>query len=630
MHELSPALLISLVAFVGFLCQWLAWRIKLPAILLLLLAGLLLGPWGGIVNPDELLGDLLFPIVSLSVAIILFEGSLTLHFDEIKDLNSIVRRLVSVGALITWGLIACASKLLFGFDWGIALLFGSIMVVTGPTVIVPMIRTVRPSARVGNILRWEGIVIDPIGALLAVVVYEYMISAGGGDGIEQSILVFFRILVIGTLLGLGSAHVLGFLLRKHWLPEFLQNFATIALVLGSFSLSNWLEHESGLLTVTVMGIYVANMRNIHVEHILSFKENLTVLLISALFILLAARLDFAHVQALGWPALALLLLMQFVIRPLMVFICGHGTDLNWREKALISWIGPRGIVAAAVSGLFALQLEQRGFDIADTLVALTFFIIIGTVVLQSATASLVARWLDLVEPAPRGALIVGANPVARAIGEVLQKNDFTVLLADASWENIAEARLMGLPTFYGNAISEQADRDLDLVGIGRLLAISPRREDNVLASMRYRHEFGRENIFALQTGAEASNTGKKTAISDDHKGKFIGNDDLTFGKAQQWLKQGARISTTQITDSYSFEDFSNANASAAVPLFALDKKRRIHVFTPKEIPEPKAGWQVISLYKEKPATTDTKSNNDDNTNKNSDNKRRASDKPKSK
>lgn len=601
MHGPDPALVITAIILTGFTCQWFAWRVKLPAILFLLLAGLALGPVSGVINPDELLGDLLFPVVSLSVAIILFEGSLTLHFDEIRDLNAIVRRLISGGALLTWVLIAACGKLLFDLDWSIAFLLGSLLVVTGPTVIVPMLRSVRPNARIGSVLRWEGIVIDPIGALLAVVTYEYIVSSAPGGALENSLEVFVRILVVGTLLGLAAGFLLGFLLRKHWLPEFLQNFATIALVLGTFTVSNAWEHESGLLAVTVMGICLANMRNIHVEHILSFKENLTVLLISLLFILLAARLNFDSLQPILWPALVLLLLMQFVIRPLMVFVCGIGTDLNWREKALISWIGPRGIVAAAISGLFALQLQQKGFEVGETLVALTFFVIIGTVVLQSATAGWVARKLDVVDPAPRGALIVGANPLARALAAALQRNEFTVLLADPSWENIREARLMGLPTFYGNAISEHADRDLDLVGIGRLIAISPRREDNVLASMRYRYEFGRENIFAIQTQAEATNTGKKTAIADTYKGAFIGPDDFTFSKASQWLKQGSRIGTTTVSEEYTFEDFIENNAGNVLPLFGIDRKRNLHAFTAQEPPKPKAGWQIVSMYKEKPA-----------------------------
>lgn len=599
MHEISSALIIAGLMVLGFLCQWLAWRIKLPAILFLLLSGIFIGPVTGFIHPEELLGELLFPVVSLSVAIILFEGSLTLHFYEIRDLNAIVRRLVSIGALLTWIATAAFSHWLFAFTWEIAFLFGSLVVVTGPTVIVPILRTVRPNARIANVLRWEGIVIDPIGALLAVVAYEYLISSGGNEGLENSLIAFVRIILIGGGLGLIAAQALGYLLKKQRLPEFLQNFASIALVLGAFALSNHFEHESGLLAVTVMGIYLANMKGIHVEHILSFKENLTLILISALFIILAARLDIAEIHALGWPALILLLAMQLIIRPAMVFLCGIGTDLNWREKSMIAWIGPRGIVAAAVSGLFALQLEQQGYQNAQTLVALTFFIIIGTVVLQSATASLVGKWLGVVEPQPTGALIIGANTVARSIAQALQKNDFIVVLADVSWDNISEARLMGLPTFYGNAISKQADRELDLIGIGHLIATSPRREDNVLASMRYRPEFGRENIYAVQTSSEASNTGKKTAIADTYKGSFIGNQELTFSKASQWLKQGGRISTTLLTEEYSFDDFLEGNKKNSVPLFAIDKKRNIKVFTSSEKLEPKAGWKIISLYKER-------------------------------
>lgn len=594
MHEISPAFLLALIGLIGFSAQWLAWRIKLPAILFLLLAGIVLGPLSNILQPDALLGDLLFPIVSLSVAIILFEGSLTLEFSEIKDQSKIVRRLVSVGALITWIMTAVASFYLFNFEWTVAFLFGALVVVTGPTVIVPMLRTVRPKARIGNVLRWEGIVIDPIGALLAVVVYEYIVSNIGG-----SALAFFMVCFIGTLLGLAVGFLLGHMLKKHWLPEYLQNFATIAFVLTTFTVSNALAHESGLLAVTIMGITLANMRGIHVEHILSFKENLTILLISALFILLAARIDLDSIIALGWPAIALLALLQFVIRPIAVFVSGAGTDFDWREKALISWIGPRGIVAAAVSGLFALQLEAQGNnEAAQQLVALTFFVIIGTVVLQSATAGFVAKLLGLVEPAPKGALIIGANHVAQAIAEALKSNDFTVLLADPSWENTSEARLKGLPIFYGNPISEQADRNLDLVGIGRLIALSPRREDNVLASMRYKPEFGSENIFALQTAKEASAAGKQTAIGQNYKGTFMGPDDFTFSKASQWLKQGGRIGTTQITENYSFEDFMQAQATNVVPLLAIDKKRSIQVFGNNGELSPKAGWSVISLYKE--------------------------------
>ena len=594
----SPALIFGLIAVTGFLCQWISWRIKLPAILLLLIAGIVLGPVGGIINTNELLGDLLFPIVSLSVAIILFEGSLTLQFHEIRNVGGVVRRLVSYGALITLVCTAVVTRFLFGIDWPLALLFGSLVVVTGPTVIVPMLRTVRPNKKIRNVLRWEGIVIDPLGALLAVVMYEYIVSGANGKALESSFVAFIEVLVMGGALGLASGFGLGVLLRRHWIPEYLQNFATIAFVLGAFTISNEFAHESGLLAVTVMGICLANMRGLHVDDILSFKENLTLLLISALFILLAARIDLQQIKALGWPAIALLASLQLVIRPIGVWVSAIGSELNWREKAIISWIGPRGIVAAAISGLFALQLEQRGYDNASILVELTFFVIIGTVLLQSATSRLLAKFLDVVDPDPKGVLIIGANHVARAIATALQDKDINVLLSDVQWDNVTQARQAGLPVFYGNPISEYADRNLDLVGLGRLLAASPRREDNVLAAMRYQPEFGRENIYALKTKTEVDVSGKKTSISHTYKGAFLGNEDLTFGKLSQWLKQGARIRATQITEEYSFADFIEKNATRVTPLIAIDKKRHIHVFTDKDTTEPKAGWQLISLYKD--------------------------------
>ncbi|MGI9287090.1 MAG: cation:proton antiporter [Pseudomonadales bacterium] len=594
----SPALVLGLIAVTGFLCQWLSWRIKLPAILLLLSAGIALGPITGMVNTNELLGDLLFPIVSLCVAIILFEGSLTLEFHEIRAVGDVVRRLVSYGAIITWLCTAVVTRYLFGIDWSLALLFGSLVVVTGPTVIVPMLRTVRPNKKIRNVLRWEGIVIDPLGALLAVVVYEYIVTDASGSPLENSFVAFMRVLVIGGAFGFASGFGLGFLLRRHWVPEFLQNFATIAFVLGTFTLSNQFAHESGLLAVTVMGICLANMRDLHVEDILSFKENLTLLLISALFILLAARIDLQQIKALGWPAFALLASLQLVIRPIGVWISAIGSELNWREKAIISWIGPRGIVAAAISGLFALQLEQLGYLNASILVELTFFIIIGTVLLQSATSRLLAKFLNVVDPDPKGALIIGANHVARAIASALQEKGINVLVSDVQWDNVKQARLAGLPVFYGNPISEYADRNLDLVGLGRLIAASPRREDNVLAAMRYQPEFGRENIFALKTKTEADLSGKKTSISHTYKGAFLGNEDLTFGKLSQWLKQGARIRTTQITEEYNFANFIDQNATKVIPLIAIDKKRHMQIFTDKETVEPKAGWLIISVYKE--------------------------------
>lgn len=583
---------LAAIAAIGFLCQWIGWFIKLPSILLLLVCGILLGPVFGYLNPDDMLGDMLFPIVSLSVALILFEGSLTLDYQEIKAVGRVVQLLTSVGVGISWILISVASHFILDVSWPIALLIGAIIVVSGPTVIVPMLRSVRPNSKVANILRWEGIIIDPIGALLAVIVYEYLVSSMGTDAIGHSLIVFAQIIFTGAAIGLASAWVLAYLLKEHLLPHYLHNFAAVGLVLGSFTISNHIEHESGLLAVTLMGMYLANRKDIVIEEILSFKEHLSVLLISILFILLAARIAPSDVLSLGWPVLTLLIILQFVIRPITVFICSYGSKLTWQDKVIISWIAPRGIVAAAVSALFALRLESAGYPEAQLLVPLTFAIIIGTVLLQSATSRPLARSLGVAEPSPRGVLFVGANPVSRAMAIALKNAGFDVTLTDTSWEHIRNARMEGLNTFYGNPNSEFADNNLNLVGIGKLVAASPMRELNALTCMRYRLEFGAHNVYSLYTTNDAKSTEKHT-ISQEHKGRTLAQESLTYAKFASILNQGAKIKTTAITESFDFAQLTSA--PGLTPLFAIDKKEHLHMFTEDTNLQPKAGWQVISL-----------------------------------
>ncbi|HEY9037300.1 MAG TPA: sodium:proton antiporter [Pseudomonadales bacterium] len=592
----STALVLAFIGIVGLACQWASWAVRLPAILFLILAGILLGPLMGVVKPDALFGDMLLPLVSLSVAIILFEGSLTLRFEELRGLGNVVQRVIVIGAPITWAVITCVTFLILELPFEISLLFGALVVVTGPTVIVPMLRTVRPNSRISNVLRWEGIVIDPIGALLAVLVFEYIVSSALTDAWVHTLWLFARVIFIGGCLGAAAGFSLGVILRRHWLPEYLQGFGTFVLVLFTFALSNELAEESGLLAVTVMGMWLANMRGVFVEDILSFKEHLTVLLISGLFILLAARIDLHRVIELGWPPLVILLSIQLCARPLSIFISTIGTNLSWQEKSLIAWIGPRGIVAAAVSALFALRLEEIGFPNADLLVSMTFIIIIGTVVVQSATARPLANLLKVAEPDPDGVLLVGANRVACALALVLKDAGIKTLLVDASWENIREARMQGLDTFYGNPVSAYTDKYLDMTGIGRLLAVAPQREINVLASLRYRPDFGRENIFTLNTSIEVSSG--KHSVSEELKGYVMGSSELTFSKFSSLLGQGAKLRKTQLTESFGFGQYRDINPHAYL-LFALDKRERLHVFAEGRPLEPEAGWTIVCLdYKD--------------------------------
>lgn len=577
------------------LCQWIAWRVKLPAIIFLLLSGIMAGPVLGLLNPDELMGELFLPFVSLSVAIILFEGSLTLKFKDILGLQAVVRNMVSYGMLVTWVITAVATRYAIGLSWELSFLFGAVTVVTGPTVIVPMLRTVRPTASVSNILRWEGIVIDPIGASLSVLVYEFIISGGGEQALGHTLLSFGEIVAVGAIIGISSGYVFGLLIRHHWLPEFLHNISTLSLVFGTFVISNMLQQESGLVTVTIMGIMLANMEDVYMKDILNFKESLSILLISLLFIMLAARLHPASLMDLGWSAVIIFLAIQFLARPLNVQVSALGSKLSWPERHLLAWIAPRGIVAAAISALFALQLENAGYADAALLVPLTFSVIIATVLLQSFTARPIAQWLGVAEPEPKGFLIIGANIVARAIAKALIGNGLRVLITDTSRENLMKARMDGARTYLGNPISEHADHNLDLIGIGSMLAITPHESMNVAAALHYRLELGRHNVFFIQT-APAGKIPDRVTLSHKIHSEILFGRDITYSSLASALTEGGEIRTTKLTPAFTFEQFVKQYKNQAIPLFALDSRERLYVITEKRRLHPEPGWSVIFLF----------------------------------
>ncbi|MCO5056268.1 sodium:proton antiporter, partial [Thermomonas sp.] len=534
---------IAAVVLLGITCQWVAWWTKLPAILFLLLTGLVIGPGIGWLDPDAVFGPVLLPIVSLAVAVILFEGALTLRFSDIRGLERVVRRMVSSGLLVTWLILALAAHFLVGFGWEVALLFGALVVVTGPTVIVPMLRTVRPTARIAELLRWEGIVIDPIGALLAVLVFEFIVASGAGQALLHTLATFAKILGTGIVLGALAGWLLGLLLRGHRVPEYLRNVTTLAVVWAAFALANAVESESGLLAVTVMGMWLANMKRVPLDEVIDFKETLTVLLISVLFIVLAARLRFSDLIPLGWGALGVLLVAQFVARPLKILATTWGSSLKWQEKALLAWIAPRGIVAAAVSAIFAPRLEQLGYAQAELLVPMTFVIIIGTVVLQSATAGFLARLLGVAEPEPHGVLVLGGTGVARRLGKALKDAGFRVLLCDTYWDNVRAARMDGLEARFVNPVSEEADRMLDLIGIGQMLALSPRPESNALAALRYRGEFGRQGVYRLASGA-------KEGKEDADTGRVLFSHEATHASLTASLARSGEIRATRLSEQF--------------------------------------------------------------------------------
>jgi NhaP-type Na+/H+ or K+/H+ antiporter len=585
---MHPSALHTLAAILvlGVGAQWLSWRLRLPSILPLLLLGILAGPVTGLLDPDALFGPVLFPMISLGVALVLFEGGLTLRLRDLRGHGRVVSNLVSWGAALNWALISIGCHYLAGIDASLAMLFAALMVVTGPTVINPLLRTMRAEQGVAQVLRWEGILIDPVGALLAVLVFQYLLTGSG------SLQLFAGSVAAGTAIGVAGAWTLGQVLRRHWVPEYLLNVLTLAWVVLVFAGSDAVAHESGLLAVTVMGVMLANMRDVAVGEILSFKESLSILIISILFIVLAARVAPGDIAATGVQG-AVVLLVVLSARPLVVWLSCLGSGYRWQQQALIAWVAPRGIVAAAVSSLFALRLEEAGYAGATQLVALTFLVIIATVLLQSLTARPVTRLLGLAEAEPNGLLVVGANPVARAIGKVLRDHGFRVKLADTSWEEIRAARMAGLEVYYGDPLSSHAEQFLELVGIGRLLAMSRRSRWNTLACMKYRNEFGAGRVFSLRN-AEDRDASERSRMADDYAAPRLFGPDVTYQKLASLLAQGAELKTLRLSEDYSLDDYRRDNRVRLIPLFVLDARQRLRVVT-DEAAAPEPGERLIAL-----------------------------------
>jgi NhaP-type Na+/H+ or K+/H+ antiporter len=387
---------LTIIVVVGITAQWLAWRLKLPAIFLLILFGIVSGPVLHLITPDRLFGNLLFPLTSLAVALILFEGGLSLRIDDLKQAGAAVRGLICVGAVVTWIAGALAGCLLLGLDFPVALLLGAILVVTGPTVIVPLLRQVPLTSKLAAILRWEGILIDPLGAMLAVLVFEASFADGMHEVLKIALLGAGKTIFLGVVIGLLGAGLIVFLIKRYYIPDYLQIPVTLTVIVSVFATANLLQTESGLLAVTILGIGLANQTMVDVRHIVHFHENLRVILLSSLFTVLAARLSLNDLDyMLSWNSLAFLGLLIFVVRPLAVALGTIRAGLIGRERIFLGFIAPRGIVAASVSSIFALQLQAAGVIQAERLEPVTFLVIIGTVTVYGLSAAPLARRLGV-------------------------------------------------------------------------------------------------------------------------------------------------------------------------------------------------------------------------------------------
>ncbi|MEZ6121337.1 MAG: cation:proton antiporter [Pirellulaceae bacterium] len=602
----NPLVFLTAVLGLGITAQWLAWRLKLPSILLLLAFGFMVGVFSGD-NPDvpgdtitdEMLGSkLLFPIVSLSVAVIMFEGGLTLRFHEIHESAKTVLRLVTVGALVTWVLAAGSAKFILGMENGIAA-YRCHLSGDRSDRDWPLLRHVRPSRKVGSIVKWEGIVIDPIGAVLAVLVFDAIIE---GDP-QRAAIALAKILAIGAFLGLSLAYAMVQVLRRYWVPDFLHNPVFLAVALAAFTASNLMAPEAGLVTVTVLGIALANQKTVAVRHVVEFKENLRVLLISCLFIVLAARIRPSDILNIGWQGLVFLAVLILLVRPIAVFASTFGSKLTKNERWFLAFLAPRGIVAAAVSSVFALEVAAHAHDGeivpgADMIVPVTFLVIVGTVAIYGLAASPLAKRLGLAVANPQGILFAGATPWVRALAKAVHDEGIPVLLVDTNYQNIAAARMEGLAGRCASIVSDHME-DIDLGGLGRLLAATPNHDLNTLAAMEFAPVFGRAKVYQLPPGELR---GRRREATPSHlRGRYLFANDANYDSLELRFATGSIIKKSKITDSYTYEDFLARYGEDVQILFVLTESKQLNIITAGEKIAPKSGQVLFSLVRESDA-----------------------------
>ncbi|SHM64434.1 cation:proton antiporter [Gracilibacillus kekensis] len=590
----SLLLILMLIAVLGVGSQWVAWKFQLPAIVVMSIAGLLAGPIFGLMNPEEAFGDLYRPFISIAVAIILFEGSLNLNFKEVRGLGKPVFRIVTWGAFLAWILGSLTAHYIAGLSLAVSFVIGGIFIVTGPTVILPLLRQSKLKPTPAKILKWEGIIVDPFGALLALFAFEIILflSADGRDA--TALLYFFLASLFAVVLGIVFGKVTGWMFESGHLPEFLKSPAVFVAVTTCFIIADEVKHETGLLAVTAMGMTLANLGISSIKDMRHFKENISILLVSTVFILLTASLtrdtliDVFRPEIIGY-----VLLMLFIVRPLSIFLSTVKSGLSLREKTLVGWIAPRGIVALTVASYFATILADEGFEGASLVTPLTFALVFSTVVVHGFSIGWFAKKLDLSSEGSPGVLIVGSNRFTNSIAKVMKELDIPAVVVDSSWDRLNRARKEGIQHNHCEILSEQTEYTMDFTPYDYLLAATEYDSYNALVCSTFLPEFGRKHVFRLPKQGDSGDH----IVDIDHtiggKEVFVPAEGLEELKYK--LKSGYVLRKTTLTDKYSFADYKNDRDDETILLFILKQSKQIEFFAEDMEATSSAGDTIVSM-----------------------------------
>ena len=558
----------------GIFSQWLSWRIKIPAIIPLLFCGFLVGPILGIINSRELLGDLFLPFVEAFVPFIVFEGALGLKLNDIRLTRRTIFSLSSIGVLITFFVLSAASYFILNLSYQLAFLFGSLMVITGPTVILPMLRQIRIKASLSSIIRWEGILIEPIGVLLVSLTFQSLFF--GDFGISSLLIIVLKTVVFGILIGFCITTAIVFLFQKHYLPEYLHEAFVLACVLLSFLIADALQSGAGLVTVVLMGILLANQKRVPVNHIVIFKENLRVLAISILFVIIASSLTL-DILALytNYKIFLFLLVVIFISRPLTVFISCFRSGLSFKEKLFLSWIAPRGIITAAAASLFSLQLLDKGIQEAEALVPLTFIVIVGTVAVYGLSAGALQKLLNLQKGQTGHLILVGSNAFSRQLATILSKFNFKLIIIDSNKKEVEKAKSLNIKSFHRNIFSFHLWEELQILGIDYFLALTRSDEVNVLCSLKYQDVIGPENVYQLRNQNLDQESNKSVKPLNQCRELF--NKDLNYSQIETLLSSEHVMMYKTITKNYTIDTFKKENPQSSI-LFIIQPNKQLKIY----------------------------------------------------
>ena len=587
---MNPVTALALVGVLGVGAQWLAWRLNLPAIVLMLLAGLLVGPVFGILDPSVAMGDLLQPIVAIAVAIILFEGGLTLNFKSLTDAAVGVKRLVLIGGPIGWLLSASVLHYVGGLSWATSAVFGGIMIVTGPTVIAPLLRQARLKRRPAALLQWEAIVNDPAGALAAVLAFEVVLVWQTATTAEEAITTLAIGIVVATLIGIAAGWGIAKSFSTGWVPEYMKVPVLFVSVLAAFAASDSLLHESGLLAVTIMGVWIANAHLPSHAEMHRFKEHATILLVSGVFILLAANMTRETLFAMNWQTLATVVAVILIARPLTVLISLAFSNVPWAERLLVAFTGPRGVVLVAVAGLFGDRLVQAGIEDAAQISSLAFALVAGTVVLHGFTLKPVARLLGLNASTTPGVLLVGGNRWTVEFGTLLKKLDLPVMISDPNRSHLREARDAGLDIYTGDILSEGAEHRLDLMAYATVIAATDNDAYNTLVATDLAPEFGRENVYQLTRETSDS---ARYALPPKLGGRYIGAGE-TYWQVQRRMWDGWEFRSTTLSEEFTLQDWYDTHPEG-IPIADIGPRGTLRILGPKDTPKETRGTRLIAM-----------------------------------